>query len=216
MADLNKFRPRGSVGTLEHATDINNAGQIVGEIRFGPAYAPTSRHAFLMVPGSPLQAESVSTEPVTQTIGIDQVQSLLGEALARWQTAGADTSNLAGIDFRVSDLGGSTLGLASGNTIWLDDNAAGWGWFVDATPTDDSEFTTSGNQGEQNRMDLLTVLEHELGHMLGFDHQKTGVMEDTLTIGTRKTPTGPWTVQDLALLDFVFAEEQNPLRRKFF
>ena len=45
----------------------------------------------------------------------------------------------------------STLGLASGHTIWLDDNAAGWGWFVDKTPHIDSEFTTRGNQGERNQ-----------------------------------------------------------------
>jgi len=44
---------------------------------------------------------------------------------------------------------------ASGHTIWIDQNAAGWGWFVDATPGDDSEFTTPGNQGEQRRIDLL-------------------------------------------------------------
>ena len=104
----------------------------------------------------------------------------------------------------------------SGPTIYLDDKAAGWGWFVDPTPWEDSEFTTPGNQGEQHRMDLLTVLEHELGHLLGFDHQATGVMEDTLATGTRETPTGQWTVQDLALVDLVFAGEQNPLRRKFF
>ena len=29
-----------------------------------------------------------------------------------------------------------------------DDNAAGWGWFVDPTPRDDSEFTTPGDLGE--------------------------------------------------------------------
>lgn len=36
-------------------------------------------------------------------------------------------------------------------------------------------------------MDLLTVLKHDLGHLLGFHYQETGVMEDTLAEGTRKT-----------------------------
>jgi hypothetical protein len=34
-------------------------------------------------------------------------------------------------------------------------------------------------------MDLLSVLEHELGHAAGFEHSATGVMEDALTAGTR-------------------------------
>src|SRR5207302_9402857 len=116
-----------------------------------------------------------------------QVQPPPVEALARWQAAGIDTSALHGIDVRIADLGGRTLGQAAGGVIWLDDNAAGWGWFVDPTPHNDSEFTTPGNQGEQNRMDLLTVLEHEVGHVLGCDHAETGVMEDTLAAGTRRT-----------------------------
>jgi hypothetical protein len=63
---------------------------------------------------------------------------------------GGDAFDLGNIQIQISNLGGTTLGLASGHTIWLDDNAAGWGWFVDPTPQDDSEFTTPGNQGEQN------------------------------------------------------------------
>jgi hypothetical protein len=162
-----------------------------------------------------LTAAAIGTG-ATQTLRSSQVEPLLAEALARWQAAGVDTTALGNVQVQIVNLGGTTLGMASGNTITLDDNAAGWGWFVDPTPANDSEFTTPGNQGEQGRMDLLTVLEHELGHLLGFDHQKTGVMEDTLATGTRETPTGQWTVQDLALVDLVFAGEQNPLRRKFF
>jgi hypothetical protein len=38
------------------------------------------------------------------------------------------------------------------------------------------------------RMDLLTVVEHELGHLLGFAHDSTDVMDDTLVAGMRVTP----------------------------
>jgi hypothetical protein len=29
---------------------------------------------------------------------------------------------------------------------------------------------------------------HELGHVLGYDHHDAGVMDDTLTLGTRRIP----------------------------
>jgi hypothetical protein len=37
-------------------------------------------------------------------------------------------------------------------------------------------------------MDLLSVLEHEVGHLLGREHEATGVMAETLTAGTRLSP----------------------------
>jgi hypothetical protein len=138
--------------------------------------------------GESLVAAAAAPVPVKEILRADQVQPLLVEALARWQAAGADTSVLQRIDIRIADLGGLTLGkAAAGAIIWLDSNAAGWGWFVDATPRNDYEFTTPGNQGEQGRMDLLTVLEHEIGHLLGRDHETTGVMQETLDAGIRRT-----------------------------
>src|SRR5262249_14978193 len=119
---------------------------------------------FNSVGGAHLTAESTGPNAGVESLTAAQGNALLPEAFARWQAAGVDPSALAGLDVRIADLGRTTLGLASGSTIWLDDNAAGWGWFIDPTPHDDSEFTTPGNQGEQGRMDLLTVLEHELGH----------------------------------------------------
>jgi hypothetical protein len=167
------------------------AGNAIADFAFAhllrPLHQATVAHS--------LTAASVAAEPVRQTLRADQVQPLLAEALARWQATGVDTSALHGIDVRIADLGGLTLGQAAGGVIWLDDNAAGWGWFVDATPWEDSEFTTPGDQGEGGRMDLLTVLEHEIGHLLGRDHEADGVMQETLDAGIRRT-VGPTLAQD--------------------
>jgi hypothetical protein len=155
-----------------------------------------------LVPSSALQAAGGMAPNAAARANLSALQAipLLTEALARWQGAGVDISALGALDLRITDLGGKTLGLASGHTIWLDDNAAGWGWFVDPTPGDDSEFTAPGNaltlpspSGRggrvRDRIDLLTVLEHEVGHLLGREHAEDGVMIDTLPAGTRRVPS---------------------------
>jgi probable HAF family extracellular repeat protein len=53
--DLNKQLPRGSSWVLESAYDINGTGKIVGSGSIGGQH-----HAFLMVPGGALQAQSVA------------------------------------------------------------------------------------------------------------------------------------------------------------
>jgi hypothetical protein len=140
--------------------------------------------------GAPLEASSVRNNSAAATLNSRQVAALLPEAIQRWQAVGVDAFALGNIQIQITNLSGRTLGLADEfhRTIYLDANAAGWGWFVDQTPWDDSEFATPGNQGEQNRMDLLTVLEHEVGHLLGKEHEATGVMQETLAPGIRLVP----------------------------
>jgi subtilisin family serine protease len=169
----------------------------------------------------PLVASSLGSG-ATETLTLDQVTPILAEALARWQAVGTDTFVLHGVDLRIADLGGATLGMASGNTIWLDADAAGWGWYVDPTPGDDFEFLMPGNQGEQHRMDLLTVLAHEVGHLLGYEHEHDGLMAETLSAGTRWTPgAGSDADASLVAADALFAllaaeEERAWMGNKLF
>jgi hypothetical protein len=82
--------------------------------------------------------------------------------------------------------------------------AAGWSWFVDRTPRRDSEFHRPGDQGEQQHMDLLTVLTRELGHVLGLDHTEDCVMAEYLAAGTRFMPVSG--AMDSSLVGWLAAE----------
>jgi hypothetical protein len=130
---------------------------------------------------------------------LDMIRSA---AIARWAAVGltdAQISLLETVELQIGDLG-SQLGLASGSLIVIDDDGAGWGWFIDATPWDDSEFDstagtlTAGTSSEAaGRMDLLTVVLHELGHRLGLLDLSDASSEDALMhwalgTGTRRVP----------------------------
>jgi hypothetical protein len=76
------------------------------------------------------------------------------------------------------------------HAIWLDDNAAGWGWFVDKTPWNNANYLMPGDHVPRDHMDLLTALEHEVGHLLGYEHYADGVMQETLAAGVREPVSG--------------------------
>jgi subtilisin-like proprotein convertase family protein len=139
---------------------------------------------------SPMLAAAAGSGTNSDLLSEAALPSMIDEALTRWHQPGMPRLSASDLDVRIADLSGTTLGLAAGNTIWLDDNAAGWGWFVDPTPHTDLEFVRPGDQGEQNRMDLLSVVMHELGHVLGYDHDDEGVMAETLAPGVRQTVRG--------------------------
>jgi hypothetical protein len=96
----------------------------------------------------------------------------------------------------IADLPGLQLGLATPGAIVLDVNAAGYGWHVEASP--------QIREPAASRMDLLTAVLHELGHVAGLADQYGGqhsadVMSGWLRPGTRRMPT-------LADLDAVFGD----------
>jgi hypothetical protein len=136
-----------------------------------------------------------------------QLEATLDAAVTLWtQALGANDARLAqlaGLSIGVADFSGATLGTLSGSAILIDADAAGHGWFVDLTPADSGEFRVRLDAGVRvagpasdafGRMDLLTVVMHEIGHVLGFDHEdgaRYAVMRDELAAGVRYSAAAP-------------------------
>jgi Ca2+-binding RTX toxin-like protein len=164
------------------------------------------------------------TNEVHAALNEADVNLVLGAAVDRLIMAldldEADVAWLLDVEIEIADLPGLMLGQAAGEGIVIDRYAAGHGWFVDPRPGDDSDFYQSphglvalrGSEAE-GRMDLLSVVMHELGHLIGLDHDAGGFMADTLEAGVRlapptygaaKTPVGNAQV-------FIFDEETAQL-----
>jgi hypothetical protein len=190
MAENNLFystAPANIENVVDHHTDTS-----------GYAYVDYSP------PASTLEAAAGAklTEPATAGLNLAQLQPLVAAAMERWARAGAGVwflRQMSEATFVICDLPGGYLGLTDQNTVYLDWNAAGYGWYVDATPRKDEEFRSGRSRGELravdpravDRMDLLTVLEHELGHIAGLDDlwsANAGLMQSTLDVGLRRFP----------------------------
>jgi hypothetical protein len=147
-----------------------------------------------------LTAEGVvASSPNVPVLTPTDLRPIVDEAIARWASAGLDAATVARltqIEFILADLPGAYLGEAEGNRIYLDRDAANHGWFIDPTPTVDEEFAlpTGADQLHAidsravDRIDLLTVVEHELGHIAGFDDLDAAndLMSGVLGVGIRR------------------------------
>jgi hypothetical protein len=154
--------------------------------------------SWIGVGGAPQLADPFESFSNDTSAGLTQAQlnSVVTAALTRLQLAGIDPATialLASADYVVGDLPGTIIGFTSGNIVTIDRHAAGRGWFVDPTPLDDAEFDAGGTAlagtAAVGKMDLLTVVLHEMGHVAGRGDQFTpgDLMYDILSTGQRRT-----------------------------
>jgi hypothetical protein len=175
-----------------------------GSSSFDTLTVKTDDPAFRDEPGQFIVAASApqsrGQKQAAQTQLTDaELTPIVQQAIEFWtESYLLDDSNitlLSSVEFQIVDLDGLALGYTSGTTIQIDLNAAGFGWFVDATPADNNEFTgnllADPSSLASGKMDLLTVVIHELGHVLGLDDsalntESGDVMTPVLTAGTRR------------------------------
>lgn len=147
--------------------------------------------------GSNLLVDSSGNEATAAaTLSVDQVAPIFAASIRRWAEAGLSSEYLAtlqGIQLGIRDLGGDRLANAQDNVIWIDDDAAGRGWYVDADPYSDEEFTGLADELPRG-VDLLSAVLHEMGHVLGLDHHLDtdlvdDLMDEMLGVGQRRQPT---------------------------
>jgi Ca2+-binding RTX toxin-like protein len=147
-----------------------------------------------------------NTDPQrVQSLTESEVSAMAQAALARWAEAGLSATEFAklqGLTFAVANLPAGQLATANANKITLDETAAGYGWFFDATPNDDSEFEvpvknqelqTTEQSAAQGHIDLLTVLMRQLGSQVSKGQSAqvgpiVWLMEGSLDTGTRRAP----------------------------
>ncbi|MCA9196100.1 MAG: hypothetical protein KDA87_01130, partial [Planctomycetales bacterium] len=148
---------------------------------------------------APLQVDSTSYNSLALSdAGSPEIVNLITEAVNLWQTASASYTiigNSGGAitvptpTVRFQHLTGNEVARAlNGGIILLDPTAAGHGWFVDTS----LNGANADSDIPADKMDLYTVLIHEIGHSIGFGHDlqpgANDVLDEALVPGQRRLP----------------------------
>jgi hypothetical protein len=143
---------------------------------------------------------------VSASLDQKQLDAITAAAVDRWISTGltpGQAAKLRGIKFVIADLGGEYLGESSRTQVQIDRNAGGKGWYTGSDASSDSLFSravsntrryTDPLSAPAGHLDLLTAIEHELGHKLGLDdlyaqQDRDNLMYGYLTTGERRMPS---------------------------
>ncbi len=185
----------------------NNVGtvNVAGSPTYGalPPATPTTPSLPLLIDPSSIAAESV------RAINDAELISVVEAAANRWnalELTNAQQQALDNLSFALVDMEAGYLATAVPGLILIDRDAGGQGWFIDATPMDDLEFSVTASPthlyatdgAAAEGIDLLTALMHEIGHALGYSdlygssHQDN-LMHGHLGTGERLLPADTYT-----------------------
>ncbi|HEY9616502.1 MAG TPA: hypothetical protein V6C64_06665, partial [Microcoleaceae cyanobacterium] len=115
----------------------------------------------------------------------DELDPVINAAIDYWAAQGVNSASLDKLrhtDVLIGDLGGTLLGSSDNFQVQIDDDADGYGW------------STSIKQVTPGKVDLLSAVTHEFGHILGLEHD---VMGETLGVGERHLPLADENLEPL-------------------
>jgi hypothetical protein len=101
---------------------------------------------------------------------------MIQAAIERWKAAGVEGDDLAKLEalkIEIAKLPAGQLVVTTPDAIIIDESASNFGWFIDSTPGDESEFESKNGLLRANpssaaagRMDLLSALTRAMGFAL--------------------------------------------------
>ena len=206
--DYNMIRDAGIFNLLNIGAGTHTAAQVdtfIEGLNTGNAASTTSGFTQCTSISQPLLAYGGEDVRVGESEALTDLalSDVVDEAVQRWTANGLSATQqllLGQATFEIGDLPDGQLGSTIATNVQIDSNAASYDWFIDATPDDDTEFEMFTTDTERiasessdafGRMDLLTVVMHELGHVLGKDHADApNLMGEELPTGTRRLPAG--------------------------
>ena len=198
------FQVRDDGGTANGGVNLDpSANTITFDVGAAAllAAAPLATASLAAAPGGVAAAKPAAATALRQS----DLNAIKAAAVQRWQKLGGLTAKqvtaLKAVSFSIANLTGQTLGRTSGgNRVVIDNDAGGRGWYVDTTPADDKEFAVRASAtrlyakpaaAPAGRMDLLTAVMHEMGHVLRLgqaDGDREGLMFDARAAGERRLP----------------------------